>query len=127
MPPLTPIPRGSPSSSSSTRRPDNAQLHVLLGLALAYLGRKEEAIREGERAVAWTAARTQNGKYFQHQLARIYILTGEQEKALDRLEPLLKKPYYLSPGWLRIDPTFRSDSGGNSRFLKLVEELRLAE
>jgi hypothetical protein len=25
---------------------------------------------------------------------------------LDRLEPLLKIPYYLSPGWLRIDPTF---------------------
>ena len=32
--------------------PDNAQRHVVLGLALAYLGRKEEAIREGERAVA---------------------------------------------------------------------------
>ncbi len=27
-------------------------------------------------------------------------------KALDLLEPLLRKPYYLSPGWLRIDPTF---------------------
>ncbi len=46
------------------------------------------------------------GPYFQHQLARIYILVGEPEKALDQLEPLLKIPYYLSPGWLKIDPNF---------------------
>jgi tetratricopeptide (TPR) repeat protein len=32
--------------------PDNAKRHVVLGLALAYLGRKEEAIRAGERGVA---------------------------------------------------------------------------
>jgi hypothetical protein len=31
---------------------------------------------------------------------------GEPEKALDQLEPLLKIPYYLSPGWLRIGSTF---------------------
>ena len=45
-------------------------------------------------------------RYLEHQLARIYILAGEPRKALDRLEPLLRTPYYLSPGWLRIDPTF---------------------
>ena len=33
-------------------------------------------------------------------------MAGEPEQALDLLEPLLKIPYYLSPGWLRIDPTF---------------------
>ena len=36
------------------------------------------------------------GAYYQHQLARIYILVNEPEKALDNLEPLLKIPYYLS-------------------------------
>jgi hypothetical protein len=39
-------------------------------------------------------------------MVRIYLLVGEPEKALDQLEPLLKVPFYLSPGWLRIDPTF---------------------
>ena len=39
---------------------------------------------------------------------RIYILAGEPEKALDLLEPLLEVPYYLSPGWLRMDPDVRS-------------------
>ena len=37
------------------------------------------------------------GAYNQHQLARIYILVGEPDKALDQLEPLLKIPYYLTP------------------------------
>jgi predicted Zn-dependent protease len=100
--------------------PDNAQLHVLLGVALAYMGRKEAAVREGQRAVASDSSQAQNANYFRHQLARIHILNGEQEQALDLLEPLLKRPYYLSPGWLRIDPTF-DPLRSNPRFKKLVE------
>ena len=101
--------------------PDNAQRHVFLGLALAYLGRKEEAIREGERGVALdpVAKDGVRGPYYQHELVRIYILVGEPEKALDKLEPLLKIPYYLSPGWLRIDPNF-DPLRGNPRFQKLI-------
>ena len=60
------------------------------------------------------------GPYMQLQLVRIYMLVGEPEKALDQLEPLLKIPYYLSPGWLRIDPTFES-LRSNPRFRKLSE------
>jgi serine/threonine-protein kinase len=100
---------------------ENAQLHCLFGVALAYAGRKDAAVREGERAVALNSSESQAGKYLQHQLARIYILVGQQEKALDRLEPLLKKPYYLSPGWLRIDPTF-NPLRSNPRFKRLVED-----
>jgi serine/threonine protein kinase len=94
----------------------------LLGVALAYLGRKDAAVREGQRGLELTpvAANAQTGPYLQHQLARIYILLGEQEKALDQLEPLLKIPYYLSTGWLRIDPTF-DPLRKNPRFQKLVE------
>ena len=59
------------------------------------------------------------GAYLQHQLVRIYLLVGEPEKALDQLESLLKIPYYLSPGWLKIDPTF-APLRGNPRFERLV-------
>jgi len=102
--------------------PDDAQTHIFRGLAFAYLGRKAEAIAEGERGVALfpIAKGTYTGPYFQHQLVRIYIETGEPEKALDRLEPLLRMPYYLSPGWLRIDPTF-DPLRRNPRFQKLVD------
>jgi serine/threonine-protein kinase len=102
--------------------PDDAQGHIFRGLALAYLDRKTEAIAEGERGLELQpiSKDTYLGPYMQHQLVRIYIETGEYEKALDRLEPLLKVPYNLSPGWLRIDPTF-DPLRKNPRFQKLVE------
>jgi TolB-like protein/Flp pilus assembly protein TadD len=101
--------------------PENAQRRVFRGLALAYLDRKEEAVREGERAVAQLPVTkdASSGPYIQHQLVRIYIRVNEPEKALDRLEPLLKMPYYLSPEWLRIDPNF-DPLRKNPRFQKLV-------
>ena len=101
--------------------PQNATLRATLGLTLAYLGRKEEAIREGLRGVDLTPVSKDAfvGPYYQHQLARIYMLAGEPEKALDQLEPLLKIPYYLTPGWLKIDPNF-DPLRNNPRFQKLV-------
>ena len=101
--------------------PNDAQRHVFLGLTLAYLGQKEEAIQEGERGVALDpiSKDADLGPYIQHQLVRIYILVGEPDKALDQLEPLLKIPYNLSPGWLKIDPNFDA-LRKNPRFQKLV-------
>jgi serine/threonine protein kinase/TolB-like protein len=101
--------------------PDNPQQLIFRGLALAYLGRKAEAIRDGERAVTLLPMTKDGytGPYLQHQLVRIYLLVGERDKALDNLEPLLKTPYHLSPGWLRIDPAF-APLKGNPRFEKLI-------
>ncbi|MDQ6892679.1 MAG: hypothetical protein M3167_08370 [Acidobacteriota bacterium] len=101
--------------------PEDARRHVLLGLALAYLGRKDEAIREGERGVALqpVTKNADDGPHYQHQLVRIYILVGEPEKALDQLEPLLRIPYWLTPGWLKIDPNF-DPLRKNPRFQRLV-------
>ncbi len=101
--------------------PDDGQRHAFLGLALAYLGRTAEAIQEGERGVALVpiSRDAQLGPYLQHQLARIYLLAGQPDRALDRLEPLLRIPYLLSPGWLQIDPNF-DPLRGNPRFERLV-------
>ena len=102
--------------------PDGPQLHVFRGLMLAYLGRKEEAIREGLRAAELNPISKDGfgGPYIEFQLIRIYLAVGEPERALDRLEPLLRIPYPLSPGWLRIDPTF-DPVRSNPRFKKLSE------
>jgi tetratricopeptide (TPR) repeat protein len=108
-------------SEQLRQTPDDAQLHVLRGEALAFLGRRDEAIREGERGAALVpiGRDAYTGAYVQHQLVRIYMILGEQEKALDLLEPLLKIPYYLSAGWLSIDPNF-APLKGNPRFEKLL-------
>jgi eukaryotic-like serine/threonine-protein kinase len=90
-------------------------------VALAYLGRSAEAVREGEQGVAAhpISQDAYTGAYHQHMLVRIYLLAGQHEKALDRLEQLLEIPYLLSPGSLRIDPTF-APLRGNPRFERLV-------
>ena len=101
--------------------PEDAQRRVLVGLTLAFLGRKAEAVRDGKRAVAMLPISRDGyvGPYIQLQLVRIYLQVGEPELALDQLEPLLRVPFYLSPGWLRIDPTF-DPLRKNPRFQKLL-------
>ena len=108
--------------SQVRKTPEDGQLHALLGVALAYLGRKDEAIREGRRGVELVPM-TKNAfqaPYNHHQLARIYLLVGEPEQALDEIELLLKVPTYLSPGWLRVDPAF-DPLRNNPRFQQLAK------
>jgi serine/threonine-protein kinase len=102
--------------------PNDGQRHVLGGLQLAYLGRKEEAIAMGLKGLSLNpiAVDHGNGPYYQHLMARIYLMVGEPEKALDMLEPILQMPYFLSPGWLRVDPTFASLKG-NPRYDRLIK------
>ncbi len=102
--------------------PDDAQRAVLHGVALAYLARYEDAIREGKRGLAMLPPSKDAylGTYVQHQLIRIYLLAGRNEEALDLLEPLLAMPYTLTPAWIRIDPMFEPVRG-HPRFRKLVE------
>jgi tetratricopeptide (TPR) repeat protein len=98
-----------PSLERAVREsPDEADTHTALGMALAFLGRKAEAIREGERAVAIRGNDGFRGPGLRHNLVRIYQFVGEPVRALDELEALLRVPYYVSPGYLRADPSLAS-------------------
>jgi serine/threonine-protein kinase len=103
--------------------PDDAQQTALRGVALAYAGRYDEAIRAGKRGLELLPPSKDMyfGPYVQHQLVRIYLLAGQNEQALDTLEPLLDMPYTLTPAWLRIDPMF-DPLRKNPRFQKLVAD-----
>ncbi|MGH7628150.1 MAG: TPR end-of-group domain-containing protein [Gemmatimonadales bacterium] len=119
-----PAPAGAPPILWFTMPFVDAARRILLGLAWAYMGRKAEAVREGERAVAFSpiGREAYQGAYFMHQLARIYTLVGEPDRAIDLLERLLAMPYYLSPVWLRIDPTL-DPLRKHPRFQRLVEQV----
>jgi TolB-like protein len=102
--------------------PDDAQRAALYGVALAYVGSHDDAIREGKRGLAMLPPSKDAylGTYVQHQLIRIYLMTGRHEEGLNLLEELLAMPYTLTPAWLRIDPMFEPVRS-HPRFRKLVE------
>ncbi len=74
--------------------PENALRHARLGLLYAYMGRKEDALREGERAVALNplAQDAFDGPEQLSNLALIHARLGENEKALTMIETLLRTP-----------------------------------
>jgi eukaryotic-like serine/threonine-protein kinase len=88
--------------------PDDAQQHALLGVALAFLGRRDEAIREAERAVAMVPIEKDAyfGPYLQLQLARVQMMVGSKDKAVELLKPVVEVPNNVSRAWLRLDPSF---------------------
>ncbi len=94
---------------------------LFLGLALAYLGHAADAVRAGEQGLALIPPSRDviASANFQHELARIYVLAGEEDKAIALLKTLLTEPYHLSPGWLSIDPNF-DPLRGNPRFQELL-------
>ncbi|MBC8216851.1 MAG: tetratricopeptide repeat protein, partial [Planctomycetes bacterium] len=82
--------------------PNDARFHSALGIAYAGLGCKEDAIREGLLAEEMLPVRKEamRGLWRVEELARIYVVVGEYDKAIDQLEDLLPRP-----GWMSIPYT----------------------
>ena len=82
------------------------RLRCMLGVALAGLGRSAEAVREGRSAVQALPVSKDavEGPLMIASLARIYVMTGNYDAAVEQLELLLSRPGPLSGGWLRADP-----------------------
>jgi hypothetical protein len=86
-------------------RAGRGQLIVLRAMGLAYAGRLPEAVAEGERAnLMQLPGERSAGPYTRYILGRIYLMAGEPEKAMSRIEQALRVPDFVRPAWIRIDP-----------------------
>lgn len=93
---------------AAAERPDDERVRSALGLAYAYLGRHDEAIREGRRAVELMPydVDAYNSSVRHADLARILVRVGEYDAAVEILEDLLDRPAMITPHQLRLDPRF---------------------
>jgi tetratricopeptide (TPR) repeat protein len=104
-------------------QPDYAQALCTLGMIDAALGRKEDAIREGRRAVELLPVTkdAMSGAAMLTNLAITYAWADEKDLAIKQLEELVRIPSPVSYGQLRLHP-FWDPLRGDPRFEKLVEE-----
>jgi TolB-like protein/Flp pilus assembly protein TadD len=81
-------------SAAVSEAPDVAERHANLGLVNAFMGRREDAIREGRRAVELKPESKDavDGAIMLCYLALIYAQAGENDQAIPLIERLLKTP-----------------------------------
>jgi serine/threonine-protein kinase len=104
-------------------QPNYAEALCVLGMTDAALGRKEEALREGRRAVELVPLTkdAMTGPELLRNLAIIYAWTGEKDLALQQLGEVVRIPGPISYGQLRLHPWW-DPLRDDPRFEKLVEE-----
>jgi TolB-like protein/Tfp pilus assembly protein PilF len=102
-------------------QPDNGSFVSALGVIDAGLDRKEEALREGRRAMEITPIAKDSivGVAALAHFAIICAWTGEHDLAIDQLEAVMKIPGCPSYGELRLHP-FWDPLRGDPRFEKIV-------
>jgi serine/threonine protein kinase len=107
------------------KQPDYAAALCALGVVDAVLGNKEDAIREGERAVELTPVSKNaiEGATLVRYLAVIYAWTGEKDLAIQRLAETTYLPgSHISYGYLQLHPLW-DPLRGDPRFQAIVESL----
>jgi serine/threonine-protein kinase len=101
------------------QKPDDADLHVQLAKLLAWLGEKDTAIAEAQRA---TDLRPESKDAFEgpritEGVAQVYAILGDNARAIELLDGLLNRPsevtlqtLKLNPAWdpIRNDPAFQA-------------------
>ncbi|CAN5502432.1 hypothetical protein BH20VER3_BH20VER3_04530 [soil metagenome] len=108
-------------AADATGSPDEPKTIMMLGLIDAMLGRPEQAIAAGLRAVELlpSAKDALDGPLLATNLAVIYTQVGERERALNELERLVSLPGGPTRGTLRVEPQWDA-LRDEPRFQKLL-------
>src|SRR5258707_6864751 len=104
-----------PIEKFSQKAPNSPPIAAGLSLVHAFLGEKDAAIKEAERAITLlpSAKDAVEGPVCEENLAIVEVLVGEKDRAIPRLQHLLEIPYtnFLTPALLRLDPQWDSLRG----------------
>ena len=101
------------------QKPADADLHVQLAKLLAWLGEKDAAIAEAQRAMDLRPESKDafEGPQITEQVAQVYAILGDNARAIELLDGLLSRPsevtlqtLKVNPAWdpLRNDPAFQA-------------------
>ena len=106
------------------QQPDFAAALSLLGMIDAGLDKKEEAVREGQRACELLPISKDaiDGTFLAINLAQIYAWIGDKDHAVEQIAALERVPNPLSYGLLKLHPDWDS-LRGDPRFEKIVASL----
>ena len=103
--------------------PEDSRYWSALGIALAGLGQKREALQAAEKSVELLpiSKEAYRGTKRAEDLAHVYTMVGEYDKAFDQIEYLLSIPGELSVALLKLDPVW-APLRALPRFQKLVQK-----
>ncbi len=105
------------------QKPDDADLHVQVAKLLAWLGEKDAAIAEAQRA---TDLRPESKDAFEgpritEDVAQVYAILGDNARAIELLDGLLSRPSEVTLQTLKINPAWdplRNDPGFQALFAR---------
>jgi len=106
------------------QQPDFASALSLLAMIDAGLDKKEEAVREGQRACELLPISKDaiDGTFLVMNLAQIYTWIGDKDRAIEQIVAVQRVPNPLSYGLLKLRPDWDS-LRGDPRFEKIVASL----
>ena len=104
-------------------KPDDADLHVQFAKLLAWLGEKDAAIAEAQRAIDLRPESKDafEGPEIAEQVAQVYTILGDNGRAIDLLDELLSRPSEVTSQSLKMDPAWdplRNDPAFQALFAK---------
>ena len=105
------------------QKPDDADLHVQLAKLLAWLGEKDAAIAEAQRAMDLRPESKDafEGPPITEQAAQVYAILGDNARAIELLDGLLSRPSEVTLQTLKVNPAWdpiRNDPGFQALFAK---------
>jgi TolB-like protein/Tfp pilus assembly protein PilF len=105
------------------QKPDDADLRVQFAKLLAWLGEKDAAVAEAQRAIDLRPESKDafEGPQIAEQVAQVYTILGDNARAIELLDELLSRPSEVTSQSLKLDPAWdplRNDPAFQALFAK---------